>query len=394
MATMLADSGPTLPDEVVQHAVVRGALESPWIWRSLLLITLVVGYLLFRPRAREQSLATKLVVVATMLGLSGMTWLNSYVGYVRTPYDLAVLMQRGSGWAAQFGAALASMTGPEATAPAPGPAAQHGAPAPGPVQDVQVRKIALPDPGNGVPTGMTNVMLPRGYDAPENRTKRYPVVYLVHGYPAGSSDDWFTSGDALATMQELVRGGLVQPMIVVAPDMQAGVATADWECLNVPRGPQLETYLTRTVTAAIDSRFRTIPDRAHRALGGMSGGGFCALNSGLRNLDRYGTLLVSLPYDTPGDATALLSGHPDLLRANTPRDYIPTMRFTAPVAVMLSAGENAQTDMTTARRIKRALEQRGQQVFMRFEPNLNHTWRTARAALPYMLAYANEQFPH
>jgi S-formylglutathione hydrolase FrmB len=403
------DPGPVLPDDVAQHAVARGLLESPMIWRALLLAALVTAYLFFRPRRRARaritpphSLATRVVVVAALVGLSAVTWVNSYVGYVRTPHDLGLLLQRGTGWAAGFGSSLAAISAADdqyvanaRQALGNAKAAAHPAgQAAGDPYAPRIDRTTVPDPTDGVPAtaAQTNVMLPPGYDDPANRHRRYPVVYLIHGYPGGSADDWFTAGDALDTMQQLLQRQLVQPMIIVAPTVTAGSPTTDWECLDVPGGPRLETYLTTTLVERIDARYRTVPDRRHRAVAGMSGGGFCALNVGLRHLDRYATVLVTLPYDDPGSAVSLLGGDAALIAANTPRLYIPTMPFPYPVAVMLDAGDHAQTDMTTSRRIASALIARGQKVSMRFEPGLVHTWRTARAALPYLLAFANAEF--
>ncbi|GDY32183.1 alpha/beta hydrolase [Gandjariella thermophila] len=403
------DPGPVLPDDVAQHAVARGILESPMIWRALLLAALVTAYFFFRPRRRvptritpPHSLTTRVVVVAALLGLSAVTWLNSYVGYVRTPHDLGLLLQRGTGWAAGFGSSLAAISAADDQYMSNARQALNNAqggtrPADRPQGDpyaARMDRTTIPDPAHGVPVtaAQTNVMLPPGYDDPANRNRRYPVVYLIHGYPGGSADDWFTAGDAVNTMHQLLERQLVQPMIIVAPTVSAGVPTTDWECLNVPGGPQLESYLTETVVPRIDARYRTIADRRHRAIAGMSGGGFCALNVGLHHVDEYATMLVTLPYDDPGSAVSLLQGNPALIDANTPRRYIPTMPFPYPVAVMLDAGDHAQTDMTTSRRIAAALTARGQKVSMRFEPGLVHTWRTARAALPFLLAFANEQF--
>src|SRR5438552_2978743 len=43
--------------------------------------------------------------------------------------------------------------------------------------------VNLPDPAHGVPSGSNYVVLPPGYDT--DTTRRYPVVYLIHGYPFG-----------------------------------------------------------------------------------------------------------------------------------------------------------------------------------------------------------------
>ncbi|MEU5696747.1 alpha/beta hydrolase-fold protein [Actinosynnema sp. NPDC020468] len=344
------DPGPSLPADVVSQAGATGVLESPLLWHALVVAAVVVGFTGVRHRAR---------FVAVLLVAAALAWANASVGYLRTPADLLVAL---------------------------------GVPAP---RDSPQRldRLDLPDPANGIPHGPIRVLLPPGYDNPANAHRRYPVVQLLPGSPGGTSDDWLTAGGVADTVRSLLDHGVIPPTVVVLPDVSAGAPTTDYECLDVPDGPRVETYLTRTVQPWVDRHYRTIPDRAHRALGGMSGGGFCALNTGLRHLDTYGTLLVSLPYDDLGDAAALLGDHPDLVRANTPRDYLPTMAFDRPVSVMLSAGADSRDDVVTARRVACGLRARGQRVAMRVERGHGHDWHAARAALPYLLAFAAAHTP-
>jgi enterochelin esterase-like enzyme len=252
--------------------------------------------------------------------------------------------------------------------------------------------VQLPDPAHGVPSGSNYVILPPGYGDPANAARRYPVVYLIHGYPFGGPRDWLTSGDAPGTLQALQQAGVIAPMIVVSVDLTAGVPSTDWECLDVPGGPQLETYLASTVVPAIDHRYRTLADRTHRALGGMSGGGFGALNIGLHHVGEFATLVIALPYDDLNDSVGVLGGDQAAIAANTPRRYLPTMKFPATISVMLAVGTGAPTDVTTAHRIADALHARGQEAVVHAERGFNHTWHTARATLPYLLAFADQNF--
>ncbi|HEX4706050.1 MAG TPA: alpha/beta hydrolase-fold protein [Pseudonocardiaceae bacterium] len=397
---MPVNPGPNLPSDVTEHTLEKGLLESPVVWQLLLLAAAVSVYVLFRPRGRRTpvvarpSVASRLVVIGALAGLAGVFWLNDYVGYVRTPHDLSILMQRGTGWTVGAGRGLADITAPDDEYIAHARNQLDSAKNTGGTADDKshILQVSLPDPARGVPTGLANVMIPPGYGSPANAGRRYPVVYLVHGFPAGSSDDWFTAGDALSTMQDLLGDRLVQQMIVVAPDMTAEQPTTDWECLNVPGGPQLEDYLVNTVVPGIDRQFRTVADRGHRSLGGMSGGAYCALNIGLKHLASFGSLLITLPYDSLGDSAGILAGHPELIAPNTPQKYIPTMKFTYPVSVIIATGKSAPSDVTTTYRVANALAARGQYVAVHLEPGLTHTWRAARAALPYLLAFANQVF--
>jgi len=384
-----AATDPVLPSDVTARARDLGPLESPLIWLALasaaVAVLAVVVALGHRRRVRRWGFTA----FGVLLLLAAVTAVNSYVGYVRTSDDLARLLQRGPGVVNLAGRLLDD--GKEAPDPSDNdsaPQPQHATAAAGQKTDV----VSLPDPAHGIPSGSNYVVLPPGYTDPANAGHRYPVVYLIHGYPFGGPRDWLTSGDAPGTLLALQQAGVIAPMIVVSVDMTAGNPSTDWECLDVPGGPQLETYLAKTVVPAIDHRYRTLADRTHRALGGMSGGGFGALNIGLHHVDEFATLVIALPYDDLNDSVGVLDGDQAAIAANTPRRYLPTMKFPAPISVMLAVGTGAPTDVTTAHRIADALRARGQNAVVHAERGFNHTWHTARATLPYLLAFADQNF--
>jgi enterochelin esterase-like enzyme len=135
-------------------------------------------------------------------------------------------------------------------------------------------------------------------------------------------------------------------------------------------------------------------ERTARALGGMSGGGFGALNIGLHHLDEFGVLPIALPYDDLNDSIDVMADDQNAIPEDTPRQYIPTMRFTYPVATILAVGSGAPTDVSTANRIADSLRDRGEEADVHIERGFNHTWHTARAVLPYLLAFADQHFTH
>jgi enterochelin esterase-like enzyme len=379
----VATADPTLPDEITDRARQLGPLESPLIWWTLagaavILLAVMIGQWNNR-RARRWTMGGAVLCLL----LTVVTGVNSYVGYVRTSDDLSRLLERASGPVNGVGRLLDDgKDAPDAPA-APIPTRTDGA---------RTEILTVADPANAVPAGQHYVLLPPGYYDPANAARRYPVVYLIHGYPFGGPDDWLTSGDAPGTLQALEGANLIAPVIVVSLDMTAGVPSKDWEGLNVPGGPQLENYLAATVVPAIDTHYRTIANRSARALGGMSGGAFAALNIGLHHLDEFSVLTIALPYDDLNDSVDVLHGDQTAIRADTPRAYLPTMAFPWPVATILAVGSGAPTDVTTARRIANSLQQRGQEAVVHVEQGFNHTWHTARAVLPYLLAFANSHF--
>jgi enterochelin esterase-like enzyme len=403
---MMTVGDPTLPNEITERARQLGPLESPLIWWVLAgwtVILLALAVCMWRNR-RVRRWAVAGAAVCLLLTL--VTGVNSYVGYVRTAHDLGRLMQRATGAVNGIGRLLdgdpnapdvaISAEGGKDSGSGGGSAAPPPPPPPPPNSgkegDARIETLNIADPANAVPSGQHFVMLPPGYFDAANANRRYPVVYLLHGYPFGGPNDWLTSGDTPGTLQELHNARLISPMIVVSPDMTAGQPSKDWECLNVPDGPQLETYLVNTVVPAIDKRFRTVADRSGRALGGMSGGGYGALNIGLHHVDAFSVLAIALPYDDLNDSIGVLGGDQAAIRADTPRQYIPTMRFSGPIATMLAVGSGAPTDVGTARRIADSLHRRGQEAVVHIERGFNHTWHTARATLPYLLVFADQHF--
>jgi S-formylglutathione hydrolase FrmB len=177
-------------------------------------------------------------------------------------------------------------------------------------------------------------------------------------------------------------------MLLVAPDASGGWLH-DSEMLNQVGGPQVESYLVGTVVHAIDARFRTVADRAGRAIGGVSSGGYGALNLGLRHQDVYSVVLSLMPYGTPGAvARTLLGGSHALWLANSPAYYIPTIAFRHPMTVALIAGDH-DPEVGEAARLARMLRARGQYAVFNQVHGAGHTWRGAQVEAPYLLAFAS-----
>lgn len=127
------------------------------------------------------------------------------------------------------------------------------------------------------------VYLPPGYDT-EIKT-RYPVLYLQHG--AGEDETgWIRQGHANFILDNLIAGGSSKPMIVVMaygyarraghvdPDL-AGKPFGSPEMMQAMQemAQAFEDDLTQALIPFIDSHFRTLSDRDHRAMAGLSMGG-------------------------------------------------------------------------------------------------------------------------
>ena len=179
--------------------------------------------------------------------------------------------------------------------------------------------VEIPEPGttyysiNDVPHGQVReawyqsqvtggwrhalVYLPPNYDA---QTKlRYPVLYLQHG---GGEDEtgWIRQGHANFILDNLIAGRACKPMILVMaygyarragqplPDLM-GKPFGSPEMLRAVQemASTFEDDVTQALIPYIDSTFRTIPDREHRAMAGLSMGGMQTFQVTLNHLGLF-----------------------------------------------------------------------------------------------------------
>jgi S-formylglutathione hydrolase FrmB len=153
--------------------------------------------------------------------------------------------------------------------------------------DERIQSVALAGPVHAL------VVLPPGYDS--HPTRRYPVVYFLHGLPAGSAtyqgNGWL--GDAVASAGQAI---LVLPQ-------GARDSDSDPEYLDWGQGRNWGTYVGTEVPRYVDAHFRTIRSRAGRAIVGLSAGGYGAAVIGLNHLGRFSVIESWSGYFHPTDPT-------------------------------------------------------------------------------------------
>jgi enterochelin esterase-like enzyme len=132
------------------------------------------------------------------------------------------------------------------------------------------------------------VYTPPDYDKKSN--ERYPVLYLQHGMGEDESG-WSNQGHENFIFDNLIAAGKMKPMIVVnehgtVPDPATALADHQRWMLDNPF-TEFDGVVSRDLVPMIDARFRTIADREHRALSGLSMGGAEAMRIGLHHLDLF-----------------------------------------------------------------------------------------------------------
>ncbi|MBR8838575.1 MAG: esterase family protein [Stigonema ocellatum SAG 48.90 = DSM 106950] len=226
------------------------------------------------------------------------------------------------------------------------------------------------------------VSLPPGYV--ENPTQLYPVIFLLHG-GHGNPQDWFEKkGGALNTLQKLYAAGKLPPSIVITPDGNDKRGSSpywDPQYIDGPHG-KVSTAVGDELVKVIKNRYRTLPSPYFWAIGGLSSGGWGAMNVGLHNLNNFSILFSHSGYfkDKSGPK-------------NSPITYIHTIPSQSQkrLRIYLDSGKLDSEEIAEARKFSKVLGQlRIYNLFQQFSGS--HTWDYWREHLSDSLTFVGEQF--
>jgi enterochelin esterase-like enzyme len=180
-------------------------------------------------------------------------------------------------------------------------------------------RIEVASPALGGRHQPVDVYLPPGYAAAPQR--RYPVLYLLHGEP-GRPGAFLETVRMGVVEDELVAMRRAQPLILVMPFGSTGTFN-DKEWANGVRPHEgWETFLARDVVGAVDARFRTIRDGAGRGIGGLSEGGYGAINIALHHPAEFGLVESWSGYERADDVGSIFGHRRRLLHWNSPFDTL------------------------------------------------------------------------
>ena len=214
------------------------------------------------------------------------------------------------------------------------------------------------------------VYAPPDYDT--NLATRYPVLYLQHGM-GEDARGWPTQGRTGFILDNLIAEGKAKPMLVVMDD--GGITPGG---RGGPRGgagggfwDKFTRVLIEDIIPTIDETYRTIPDRQHRAMAGLSLGGTQTWGITQSHLDEFACIgSFSAPFgfpEIPGGFNGLL-GDP--------------AAFARQVNVLFISVGTAEGGMTAGgRNFHQALEKAGIKHVFYESPGTAHEWLTWRRSL-------------
>src|ERR687883_11233 len=135
-----------------------------------------------------------------------------------------------------------------------------------------------------------SIYLPPSYDT--MKTKRYPVVYLLHGI--GDTDKEFTSawrgnteewGTIQGLMEQGIREGRFGEMIIVMPDERTRMMGSFYT--NSSATGNWEEFTSVDLVSYVDGKYRTLARSESRGLAGHSMGGYGAIKLGMKHPEIY-----------------------------------------------------------------------------------------------------------
>ncbi|MFD8480018.1 alpha/beta hydrolase [Kitasatospora sp. NPDC059673] len=281
---------------------------------------------------------TQIAVLAAM-GLVA----NSYFGFYSTWSDLLGLDgSPGTVVNHEPGGKAVSVTGEQKMYSSQGSAQDRS----GVIQKVEIR---------GEHSGLTGtpayVYLPPQYFQQAYAGTKFPMLLALSGYP-GTAEKLISLLQYPASTLKAIEAKEMPPTVLVMmrPTL---VANRDTECMDVPNGPQAETFFTEDLPKAMSAAYR-IDDRPEaRAVIGDSTGGYCAVKFAMRKPDSYrAAIALSGYYEVHNDPTTgdLFGGSAEVKQDN---DLLWRLQNkpAPPVSLLLATSRNEENYPATQQMI-------------------------------------------
>src|SRR3954452_14085216 len=258
------------------------------------------------------------------------------------------------------------------------------------IAEGSIRVVSFRSPAIGTRSRYM-VYLPPGYAEQSARGRRYPVLYLLHGYP-GKMPVFVNVGAVHVAANVAIARRRMKPMILVMPAGKSGTLGADTEWADTPSGRWMSNVMD--VVRDVDHRFATIPDRQHRGIAGDSLGGYAAVNVGLHHLRSFSVIQSWGGYFRQTPTGVFAGASQAALDAASPAAYVtalaPRIRRLG-LRSWIFQGRTDSADPRLMLAFARALHAAGADVHVGFFPG-GHDWGLFRAQAPRMLIAASRWF--
>jgi enterochelin esterase-like enzyme len=159
-----------------------------------------------------------------------------------------------------------------------------------------LKRLSIASPALGGRKQEVYVYLPSGYA--QHPKRRYPVLYLLHGFP-GRPLAFIDTVQMGVVDDSLTARHKAQPLILVMPFGSTGTFTDEEWANGATPGNGWATFVARDVVHYVDANYRTIATARGRAIGGLSEGGYGAINIALRHPNEFHVVESWSGYERP-----------------------------------------------------------------------------------------------
>ncbi|WP_433437907.1 alpha/beta hydrolase [Nonomuraea sp. CA-141351] len=232
------------------------------------------------------------------------------------------------------------------------------------------------------------VFLPSAYL--EHKTEHFPAIIALTGYP-GDPRNLMTRLDLPGRMAKAIAEGQVKPTILVMMRPSV-VLPRDTECVDVPQGPQVQSYFANDVKQDVIAHYRVASGRDSWGILGGSTGGYCALKIVMSHPEQFSAAVSLSGYfktiidHTTGDLfqrDKSVEQRNDLMwrLANLPAP---------PVNVLVTSSKKGESDYPATVRFLGAVKppMRASSLFL---PSGGHNFNTWNRELPQALPWLAQQ---
>ncbi|MFF4735524.1 alpha/beta hydrolase [Streptomyces sp. NPDC001262] len=237
------------------------------------------------------------------------------------------------------------------------------------------------------------VYLPPQYFQKQYERHRFPVMVVISGYPGGIMN-LAQHLQVPQTAGTLLAQNKMQPTIIVM--VRPTIAPPrDTECVDVPDGPQAETFFTKDLPDALKSTYRVGNDPSAWGVLGYSSGGTCALELAMRQPDVYpAAAALSGDYKVGSDPTTgkLFGSGPDAKQRQREHDLIwrlenmPVPR----VSVLVTSSRKGEKNFGETEKFLKAVKQpmTASSIIL---PEGSHNFQTWRREIGPALEWMSQQ---
>jgi enterochelin esterase-like enzyme len=212
-----------------------------------------------------------------------------------------------------------------------------------------LQRVTVPSPALGGRRQEAYVYLPSGYA--QHADRRYPVLYLLHGFP-GRPLAFIETVQMGVVDDALTASGRAQPLILVLPFGSTGTFTDEEWANGAGTGNGWASFVAHDLVRFVDAHYRTLRSARGRAIGGLSEGGFGAVNIDLHHPDEFSVVESWSGYMRPAKLRSVFGRRLQLLPRNDPLTLVPrvapTLRARGTYFWFYSGSEDSLRGQNTA----------------------------------------------